>query len=219
METEDLAIITKSLVTDFDNFIAELSSDEPYSDALNSQHQTPKVAPSFANIVQSKSNKRVVKISELRNSEKVDGAAVAIPIEAVEEFETKEGMESVMEHGPWLIRLVPLILNVWTQNTNLKKEEIKHAPIWVKLHHVSIVAYSKVGLSLITTQIGRPIMLDSYTSNMCLSSWGRNTYVRAMIEVAAEEELKESIVIAIPRGNGQGHSLATVDIEYEWTPP
>nr|GFB48863.1 hypothetical protein [Tanacetum cinerariifolium] len=80
METEDPAIITKSSLNDYDNFIAKLSSDEPNSDALNAQHQSPKLAPSFANIVQCKSNIRVVKISELRNSEKVDGAAVAIPI-------------------------------------------------------------------------------------------------------------------------------------------
>ncbi|GJZ00480.1 RNA-directed DNA polymerase, eukaryota, reverse transcriptase zinc-binding domain protein [Tanacetum coccineum] len=54
---------------------------------------------------------------------------------------------------------------------------------------------------------------------MCLSSWRRNTYVRAMIEVSADVELKESIVIAIPISNGKGHTLATVDIEYKWTPP
>ncbi|GKE19065.1 zinc knuckle CX2CX4HX4C containing protein, partial [Tanacetum coccineum] len=206
--------------------------------------------------------------SELRNPEVVEGAAVAIPIEAVEEvssrfantlygyfignrlafplvenyvkntwakyglkriqlheeffmfqFNTKEGMESVMEAGPWLIRRVPLILNVWTPNTDLKKDVIKVAPLWVKLHHVPIVAYSEIGLSLITTQLGRPIMLDSYTSNMCLSSWGRNTYARTLIEFSAKVELKESIVIAIPLSEGKGHTLAQIDVEYEWTPP
>ncbi|GJS45231.1 retrovirus-related pol polyprotein from transposon TNT 1-94 [Tanacetum coccineum] len=81
------------------------------------------------------------------------------------QFETKEGMEKVIVGGPWIIHLVPLILGVWTPNTVLKKDEIKNALVWVKLHHVPIVAYSEVGLSLITTQIGRPIMLDSYTSN------------------------------------------------------
>ncbi|GJT08973.1 hypothetical protein Tco_0843435 [Tanacetum coccineum] len=175
--------------------------------------------PSFVKVLQGNPIKTVVKIQELRNSEVVDGAAVAILIEAVEEvssrfantlygyfigksfflfqFDTKEGMESVMENGPWLIRLVPLILNEWTPNTILKKDEIKSTSLWVKLHHVPIVAYSQVGLSLITTQLGRPVMLDSYTSNMCLSLWGRNTYARALIDISAEEELKESFVIAI----------------------
>nr|GEW60936.1 hypothetical protein [Tanacetum cinerariifolium] len=101
----------------------------------------------------------------------------------------------------------------------LKKDEIRKAPIWVKLHHVPIVAYSEVGLSLITTPIRRHVMLDSYTSNMCFNSWGQNMYARAMIEVSADEELKKSLVVAIHVRNGKGHTLATVDIEYEWTTP
>ncbi|GJW74410.1 retrovirus-related pol polyprotein from transposon 17.6 [Tanacetum coccineum] len=135
------------------------------------------------------------------------------------QFNTHEGMESVMENGPWLIRLVPLILNEWTPNTILKKDEIKCAHVWVKIHHVPIVAYSEIGLSLITTQIGKPIMLDSYTSNMCLNSWGRSTYARALIEISAKTELQKSMVIAIPLSNKVGHTFVTIDIEYEWTPP
>ncbi|GJV38022.1 hypothetical protein Tco_1410499 [Tanacetum coccineum] len=135
------------------------------------------------------------------------------------QFDTKEHMESVLENGPWLIRLVPLILNVWSPDADLIKAEVKKAPVWVKLHHVPIVAYSEVGLSLITTQIGRPIMLDSYTSNMCVNSWGRSAYARALIEVLAEQELMDSIVVAIPLGKDRGHSLATIEVEYEWQPP
>ncbi|GKB22174.1 putative reverse transcriptase domain-containing protein, partial [Tanacetum coccineum] len=118
-----------------------------------------------------------------------------------------------------LIRRVPLILSEWSPNTILKKDEIKAAPVWVKMHHVPIVAYSEVGLSLITSQIGKPLMLDTYTSNMCLHSWGRSSYARALIEISALTELKESLVVAIPLANKEGHSLATIDIEYEWTPP
>ncbi|GKA43801.1 zinc knuckle CX2CX4HX4C containing protein [Tanacetum coccineum] len=222
----------------------------------------------YADMLHKTPNKKSVRLKELRNPEIVEGAAVALPMDAVDaissrfantlfgyfigkrlafplvenyvkntwakyglkriqlhegffmfQFNTKEGMESVMENGPWLIRYVPLILNVWTPNTDLKKDVIKTAPLWVKLHHVPIVAYSEVGLSLITTQLGRPLMLDSYTSSMCLSSWGRNTYARALVEFSAEEELKDSLVIAIPRSNGKGHSLATIEVEYEWTPP
>nr|GEW89593.1 hypothetical protein [Tanacetum cinerariifolium] len=62
-------------------------------------------------------------------------------------------------------------------------------------------------------------MLDSYTSNMCLHSWGRSTYARALIEISADEDLKESLIIVIPHCDKEGHSFATIDIEYEWTPP
>nr|GEV52799.1 zinc knuckle CX2CX4HX4C [Tanacetum cinerariifolium] len=91
------------------------------------------------------------------------------------QFSSLDGMERVLENGPWLIRLVPIILNIWTPDTRVKKETITSAPIWVKLHNVPVVSYSKFGLSLITSQIGNPIMLDAYTSMMCQKSLGKNS--------------------------------------------
>nr|GEV36282.1 hypothetical protein [Tanacetum cinerariifolium] len=54
---------------------------------------------------------------------------------------------------------------------------------------------------------------------MCVSSWGRNTYARVLIEVSTDQELKNELVIAIPVGKEMGHSLTTISIEYEWRPP
>ncbi|GKB02469.1 hypothetical protein Tco_0830558 [Tanacetum coccineum] len=156
---------------------------------------------------------KTVKLQELHNTACVEGAAVTIPIEAVEEvsarfantlfgyfigkrlafplvenyvkntwakfglervmlqngffffqFATKEGMEKFIENGPWLIKLVPLILNVWTPNSKLKKDEITSVPVWIKLHKVPIVAYS-------------------------------NTYARALVEVSADKELMDSLLL------------------------
>ena len=135
------------------------------------------------------------------------------------QFSTKEGMDKVLEAGPWLIRSMPIFLSVWSPNTTLAKEEVTAAPVWLKLLNVPIVAYTEVGLSLITTQIGKPIMLDSYTSSMCVKSWGQNSYARALVEVSSLDELLDHVVVAIPFSNGQGHSLVRVDIEYEWKPP
>lgn len=135
------------------------------------------------------------------------------------QYATKEGMDQVLENGPWLIRLVPIVLNIWTPYTVLKKGEITMAPVLVKLHNVPVVAYSETGLSVITTMLGRPIMLDAFTSTMCLKPWGRNTYARALIEVSSKSALLEVLVVAIPRPNGLGHTVETVEVEYEWQPP
>ncbi|GJV91874.1 zinc knuckle CX2CX4HX4C containing protein [Tanacetum coccineum] len=43
-------------------------------------------------------------------------------------FWTMEGMNKVLENGSWLIRSVPLILNIWTANTRLHKDVIKAVP-------------------------------------------------------------------------------------------
>nr|GEZ00253.1 hypothetical protein [Tanacetum cinerariifolium] len=61
-------------------------------------------------------------------------------------------------------------------------------------------------------------MLDTYTSNMCVSSWGRSTYARALVEISVEVDLVGELVIAIPVGKDKGRSLATITIEYEWRP-
>ncbi|GKE05379.1 reverse transcriptase domain, reverse transcriptase zinc-binding domain protein [Tanacetum coccineum] len=41
----------------------------------------------------------------------------------------------------------------------------------------------------------------------------------ALIEISSLTELKTSLVIAIPLANKKGHTFATIDVEYEWTPP
>ncbi|GJW12946.1 zinc knuckle CX2CX4HX4C containing protein [Tanacetum coccineum] len=112
------------------------------------------------------------------------------------QFATSDGIERVIESGPWLIRLVPLILNIWNPNLKLMRDAITTAPLWVKLHNVPIVAYSEIGLSLI-----------------------RNTYARALIEVSSKKELIDSLVVAIPFPNGTRHTLETIEVEYEWEPP
>nr|GEU43873.1 hypothetical protein [Tanacetum cinerariifolium] len=55
------------------------------------------------------------------------------------------------------------------------------------------------GLSAITTKLGTPLMIDSYTADMCMQSWGRPSYVRAMIELRADLDLKDNIVVVMPK--------------------
>nr|GEU58370.1 hypothetical protein [Tanacetum cinerariifolium] len=43
--------------------------------------------------------------------------------------------------------------------------------------------------------------------------------LRALIEVSANDELLNSVVVAILFLDGTGNSLETIDVEYEWTPP
>ncbi|GJU42663.1 putative reverse transcriptase domain-containing protein [Tanacetum coccineum] len=74
----------------------------------------------------------------------------------------------------------------------------------VKLHGVPVTAFSEDGLSAIATKLGTPLMLDSYTSDMYMQSWSRSSYARAMIELRADLELKDNIVVAMPKITGEG---------------
>ncbi|GJX48259.1 putative reverse transcriptase domain-containing protein [Tanacetum coccineum] len=101
----------------------------------------------------------------------------------------------------------------------MKKGEVTKVPVWVKLHGVHVLAYSEDGLSLIATQIGKPIMLDAFTSSMCADSWGRISFSRALIEVSSDSALKSEAIMGIPNEKGDGYIKQVIRVEYEWSPP
>ncbi|GJR49512.1 retrovirus-related pol polyprotein from transposon TNT 1-94 [Tanacetum coccineum] len=108
-------------------------------------------------------------------------------------FASKSGMDQVLEKGPWMIRKSPIILNKWSPSVSLKKGEVTKVPVWVKLYNVPVLAYSEDGLSLIATQIGKPIMLDAFTSSM--------------------------FTMAISDEEGDGYTKEVIRVVYEWKPP
>nr|GEU87295.1 hypothetical protein [Tanacetum cinerariifolium] len=109
-------------------------------------------------------------------------------------FSSHEGMAKTLDAGPWFIRSMPIVVYEWSANTKLKNEEIKKVLVWVKIHNVPMVVFSKTRLSLITTQLG-------------------------FCELSSECDVLETIVVAIPLPKGKGHYLETLDVEYEWSPP
>nr|GEU48884.1 hypothetical protein [Tanacetum cinerariifolium] len=68
------------------------------------------------------------------------------------------------------------------------------------------------------TQIGKPIMLDAFTSSMCVESWGRISFAWALIEINAAVGLKKEVIMAIPDEEGDGYIKEVVRVEYEWKP-
>nr|GEZ62922.1 hypothetical protein [Tanacetum cinerariifolium] len=88
----------------------------------------------------------------------------------------------------------------------------------VKLHSVPVTAFNDDGLSAIATNLDTPIMLDSYTADMYTKSWGRSSYARVMTELHAGVELKDNIVIAMPRIKEVGYYTCNIRVNYELKP-
>ncbi|GJY66446.1 probable pre-mRNA-splicing factor ATP-dependent RNA helicase DEAH5 [Tanacetum coccineum] len=102
------------------------------------------------------------------------------------QFSSMDGLDAMLENGPWFIWNNPLILKKWHPDENLLKEDVSTVPIWVKLHGVPVTNFSDDGLSAIATKL-------------------------VMIELRADMELKENIVVAMPNITRDGH--------YKWKPP
>ncbi|XP_021996262.1 uncharacterized protein LOC110893463 [Helianthus annuus] len=133
-------------------------------------------------------------------------------------FKDETGMLNVIMDGPWIIRSQPLFLNSWTPKTKLEKKEVKTVQVWVKIHDIPLAAYTEDGLRLIATTIGKPKMLDSFTTSMCMDAWGRSSYARALIEISADKDFREEITMAILEPEGEGFIKETMYVEYEWSP-
>ncbi|GKC61884.1 zinc knuckle CX2CX4HX4C containing protein [Tanacetum coccineum] len=103
-------------------------------------------------------------------------------------------------------------------NTRPCKEELTLIPVWVQIHDVPIQVFSEDGISLITSEIGKLIMLDSFTSLMCVELWGQSLFARCLIEMRAVEALKDSITMGIPFPEGIGFTKETIRVEHEWKP-
>ncbi|GKA67840.1 hypothetical protein Tco_0767757 [Tanacetum coccineum] len=87
------------------------------------------------------------------------------------------------------------------------------APVWVKFHNVHIGGFLEVGMSLIASKLGKPIMMDAYTSYLCLNPWGRNSYAWVLIEISSDCKFVKSRIVAIPFEDGTGHSLESLKVK------
>nr|GEU65223.1 hypothetical protein [Tanacetum cinerariifolium] len=114
------------------------------------------------------------------------------------QFSSMDGLDAMLDNGLWFICNNLLILKKENPNVNFLKEDVGNVSVWVKLHGVHVTAFSENGLSAIATNFGTPLMLDSYTSEMCIQSC-RSSYARDLIEVRADVELKDNIVVAMPK--------------------
>ncbi|GKD25630.1 alpha/beta hydrolases superfamily protein [Tanacetum coccineum] len=104
-------------------------------------------------------------------------------------------MDAMIENDPWLIRNVPLISKKWTPDANIRKEHVCNIPVWVKFHDIPITMFTEDSLGDIATKLDTPMLIDSYTSAMCTNSWGRSSYVKAMVELRVNVELKDTLVV------------------------
>ncbi|GJT39305.1 putative reverse transcriptase domain, reverse transcriptase zinc-binding domain protein [Tanacetum coccineum] len=203
------------------------------------------VSDSFANIL--KSERVIIKVnfSSLRNEAKIENYDLVLPKYAMDDVKRmydntlvgyfvgkslaflvvqsyvnntrgKFGLQKLLRNndGVYLFKISSL-----TGVEQVLEREVTKVPVWVKLHGVPVLAYSDDGLSLIATQRGKPIILDAFTSSICVESWGRISFARALIEVSSDSVLKNDVVMAILNEEGNGYTKEVIRVEYKWKPP
>nr|GEU46060.1 putative RNA-directed DNA polymerase, eukaryota, reverse transcriptase zinc-binding domain protein [Tanacetum cinerariifolium] len=135
-----------------------------------------------------------------------NGADVSIPLESIHTISARFANTA---YGffleKWVAYRMFLTMSkiLGNPDVNLQKEDVGNVIVWVKFYGVHMTTFSADDLSIIATKIGTRLMLDSYTYDMCMQSWGRSSYVTAMIELRVAEELADTFVVAIPKFVGE----------------
>lgn len=124
-------------------------------------------------------------------------------------FNTEEKMHAVLEKGPWMFGGKNIILQQWHPRFQFDKNKISTLPVWVRLHGLPFPLWSKQGLSLAASMVGRPLSCDELTY-----SCTRLEYARICVEVDAALPFIHSFEIESPLSTAP----ITVTVEYEWKP-
>ncbi|GJZ52721.1 putative reverse transcriptase domain-containing protein, partial [Tanacetum coccineum] len=130
-------------------------------------------------------------------------------------FKSDEGMQFVLENGPWLVDGKPLFVQKWEAGLCMVKPEPSKVPLWVKIMNVPLEAWNVEGISRIASRIGNPIIMDRITNSMCEKAYGRASFARVLVEVEAAKGLVDSVEVCY---KALGRSME-LRVEYPWRPP
>ncbi|KAJ9564713.1 hypothetical protein OSB04_000679 [Centaurea solstitialis] len=125
----------------------------------------------------------------------------------VAEFNSLEGMNFVLESGPWVINGDPFFVRQW-EMCLCRKPELSRVPVWISIFGVPLECWNYKGICQIASGIGIPLTFDKATKDRCLLKVGRMAFARVMVEVAAEDGLPDSVVVRYPFGDGKENEIS-----------
>ncbi|KAL4564634.1 hypothetical protein LXL04_028701 [Taraxacum kok-saghyz] len=126
-------------------------------------------------------------------------------------------LKEVLDGGSWLVFDNPIIIRRWEPGLNLSKSQHNSIPVWVKIFNAPLEYWNCTGLSHIAWELGKPLEDDAWTTKMCHENWGRPAFMRILMEISAEEWLKELNVYSRDMVKGE-RVLTKCKIEYAWSP-
>ena len=92
--------------------------------------------------------------------------------------------------GPYHFVDRPFILKCWENGINLAKKSNSSIPLWIKIHNPPLDGWSLKGISIIASEIRRPLHADP-----TIEDRSRLGYARVCVEVNVSSKLPKYIDI------------------------
>ncbi|GJS28399.1 RNA-directed DNA polymerase, eukaryota, reverse transcriptase zinc-binding domain protein [Tanacetum coccineum] len=77
----------------------------------------------------------------------------------------------------------------------LDKKESEKLPIWIRLCNVPLEAWTTNGIIALATRLGKPLVMDNVTYEMCKIGVGRLRFARVLVEVSTKKSLPHEIEV------------------------
>ncbi|GKC09661.1 RNA-directed DNA polymerase, eukaryota, reverse transcriptase zinc-binding domain protein [Tanacetum coccineum] len=133
-------------------------------------------------------------------------------------FRNNEGIQSVIEMGPWMVNGKPMFMQKWDPSMSLDKSEPSKIPLWVKLRNLPLEAWTTMGISVVASRLGTPLIMDQVTTSMCKGGTGRFGFARVLIDVEAVKGIPDKVEILYKNRDGMVTGKKSVDVNYDWAP-
>ncbi|KAJ0549012.1 putative transcription factor interactor and regulator CCHC(Zn) family [Helianthus annuus] len=133
-------------------------------------------------------------------------------------FSSENGLNSVLENGPWLVNNVPILLNRWEPGLCLERIEPSTIPIWVTVHNVPMELWTGRGMSKVFSDVGQPLLLDRVTQARVVNNSGKLGYARMLVNAKAELNLPNEVEVEYPSGNDGISRVGNLNVTYQWKP-
>ncbi|GAB2299781.1 hypothetical protein Dimus_033835, partial [Dionaea muscipula] len=125
------------------------------------------------------------------------------------EFDSAERFSTLLERSPWTIAGRPVLLRHWTPEMSFEDLQPRTLPVWVKFSGMPTSLYTEVGLDLIASSFGKPILMDQVTR-----SGTRLRFARILVELDASMPIEREMTFELPSG-----ATFTVSAEFAFMPP
>ncbi|GKC34385.1 RNA-directed DNA polymerase, eukaryota, reverse transcriptase zinc-binding domain protein [Tanacetum coccineum] len=155
-------------------------------------------------------NNRSYASATMGNNEEYSRNLFVKPTETDENGNEYEGLEDVVNCGPWMVRNKPFFVQKWNIHVCLDKREHNQVPVWIRLCNVPLEAWTKNGISALASRLRKPLIMDKVTAEKCKSGMGRVGY--------AQKELPNEIDV-VYRGKEQEELCRKkVQVKFDWIP-
>nr|GEV29737.1 zinc knuckle CX2CX4HX4C [Tanacetum cinerariifolium] len=78
-------------------------------------------------------------------------------------------------------------------------------PLWIKMFDIPLKVWTTKGISTLSSSLGKPLIMDDMTTQMCQYGKGRIGYARVLVEVSVCKDFKEFVEVQY-RDNKGGDS-------------